>query len=484
MSTVSETKPTTPAPAARSRRGRWVWPAAAAVAVAVTGGLYYRSHRAGTAPAAVTEDADGAPTVSTDEPVPVGTTRLSKGGIQRTSTQIGSVHPFEEADLFAKVSGYLAELKVDFGDRVKQGQLLAKIDDPEVVADAEKAAADVRQAKAAVEQAVAFIKAAQADRDALVSAEQQAEAEVKRYKSMQTFHSKKYARYKQLVEKRAIPQEIADEEEEAYESAVSNEQASEKAVMKAKADQIAAEARVKKSEADLDEAKANVAVAEAKKDRADALLAYTRIHSPYDGVITNRTFLRGAFIRSAAEGGTTALLHVARTDKVRIVTQVPDLAVPYLDVGDPAEVTLDALPGQVFKGTVSRFAEAEDPASRTMHTEVDLPNTDNRLRAGMYGVARIILDTASKNTTLPASCLVGESRGGHADVYVVKDGKAHKTRIEVGLDDGLRVEVLSGISPDDEVILSTGSVTEGTPVRASQQTAGAGGGGEQPRHGA
>jgi multidrug resistance efflux pump len=165
-------------------------------------------------------------------------------------------------------------------------------------------------------------------------------------------------------------------------------QASQQAVLKAKADLIAAKARVKKSESDIDEAKANVAVAEAKKVRADALLSYTQIHSPYDGVITNRTFLRGAFIRSAVEGGNTPLLRVARTDKVRVITQVPDLAVPYLDVGDPAEITLDALPGQVFKGEVSRYADAEDPESRTMHTSSTRRARTPRYRPHAWSASR------------------------------------------------------------------------------------------------
>ena len=238
-----------------------------------------------------------------DEPVPVETVRLSKGGITRTSTQIGSVHPFEEADLYAKISGYLAKLHVDYGDHVKRDQLLAEIDDPEVVEDAEKAAADVQQAKAAVAQAEAFIESAKADRDAAASAVEQAIAEVERYVSMRNYHGKKFARYQELVQSKAIPQQIADEEEESYESAKATELASQKAVLNAKAQLIAAAARVKKAEADLAEAKANVEVAEAKLARANVLVGYTKIHSPYDGVITKRNFFRGAFIRSAAEGG-------------------------------------------------------------------------------------------------------------------------------------------------------------------------------------
>ncbi len=212
-------------------------------------------------------------------------------------------------------------------------------------------------------------------------------------------------------------------------------------------------------------------MAQAKKATADVLVGYTKIKSPYDGVITKRNFFPGAFIRSAAEGGTVPILTVARTDKVRVITQIPDRDVPLTDVNDPAEVTLDAMGTEVFKGTVSRFADAEDPNSRTMHTEIDLDNPKDRIKPGMYGIAKVILDTATKNSTLPAYCLVGESKDGNGELFIIKDGKAKKTKVTVGADDGIRVEILSGITPDDEVIVNTGSVSDGVPVRVTSHPA-------------
>ena len=102
-----------------------------------------------------------------------------------------------------------------------------------------------------------------------------------------------------------------------------------------------------------------------------------------------------------------------------------------------------------------------------MHTEIDLPNPKDRIKPGMYGIAKVILDTATKNSTLPAYCLVGESKDGNGDLFVIKDGKAKKTKVTVGADDGIRVEILSGITPDDEVIVNTGSVSDGVPVRGT-----------------
>ncbi len=260
-------------------------------------------------------------------------------------------------------------------------------------------------------------------------------------------------------------------EEESYESSRSNELASKKEVLNAEAQLIAAKARVKKAEADLVAAKANVDVATAKKATADVLVGYTKITSPYDGVITKRNFFPGAFIRSAAEGIVEPILTVARTDKVRVITWIPDRDVPHTDIGDPAEVTLDAMGSEVFKGKVSRFADAEDPSSRTMHTEIDLDNPKDRIKPGMYGIAKVILDTATKNSTLPAYCLVGESKVGKGELFVVKDGKAKKTKVTVGADDGIRVEIQSGITPDDDVIVNTGSVTDGVAVSATPHSA-------------
>jgi HlyD family secretion protein len=467
------TKVSTPARGTPAKRGVWGWIVVATIFVAGVGAAgWYYSTKGARGAAGTTADSQAAQ--APDEPIPVETVRLTKGGIVRTSTQIGSVHPFEDADLYAKVSGYLAKLNVDYGDRVKRDQLLAEIDDPEIVKEAEKAAADVQQAKAAVAQAEAFIESAKADREAASSAVKQAIAEVDRYVSMSSYHAKKYARYQRLVESKAIPQQILDEEEESYESAKAAEAASRMAVLNSKAQLIAAAARVKKAEADRDEAKANVQVFEAKLGKANVLVNYTKITSPYDGVITKRNFFRGAFIRSAIEGGSIPLLKVDRTDKVRVVTYVPDLDVPFTNVGDPAEVTLDALGSEVFKGKVSLFADTEDPTSRTMYTEIHLPNPQDRIKPGMYGLAKIFLDVSTKDSTLPSSCLIGESKGGKADLFVIKDGKAKKTRVEIGTDDGIRVEILSGVSPDEDVILSTGSVSDGVPVRSERKVVGAG----------
>jgi HlyD family secretion protein len=150
------------------------------------------------------------------------------------------------------------------------------------------------------------------------------------------------------------------------------------------------------------------------------------------------------------------------------VIQVPDLDVPLLDVGDKVTVAVDALKGREFTGSVARLGKSEDPTTRTMRVEVDLPNPEGLLVEGMYGRATIELQPPTDNLTVPAACVVGHAGRGKAAVFVVRDGKAQRTPVTLGGDDGSSVEVLSGLGPNDEVIVRPGStLDDGAPVKTT-----------------
>ncbi len=383
------------------------------------------------------------------------------------SAQAGSVHWFESAELYAKISGYLKEITVDIGDRVKEGQVLALIDNPEVVEEVDRATAALSQERAAVMQAEARIKTALADHKAAEAMVVKCKADIERYTSTRRFREKELNRYKGLLAQQAVQQQIVDEEEEHLDSAIAAEHSAQAEVFTAQAKVVSAQAMVEQARADLAEAKANVAVAESNLSRAKVFVEYTRIVSPYTGVVTFRGFHRGDFIRSA-EGGSAQkpILTVARTDKVRVVTHVPDRDVPFTTIGDKVRITLDALPGEVIEGTVTRYAETEDPDSRTMRTEIWLDNPTDRLREGMYGTATIILDDKSQNLTVPTSCLTGKTGQGEAAVFVFKDGRVHLTPVKIGADDGLRVEIFSGLKPEEDVVRNSGQVTDGIPAES------------------
>lgn len=149
---------------------------------------------------------------------------------------------------------------------------------------------------------------------------------------------------------------------------------------------------------------------------------------------------------------------------MRVVVYVPDRDTPLLDRGDEAVVRIDALGGEEFKGKVVRFSEQELPTNRTMRTEIDLPNPSGRLRQGMYGAVSILLEPPSNDLTIPSKAL-HQQEAGAGSLYVVEDDRARKRPVRIGRDDGIRVEVLSGLSRDDRVIISyTGSIEDGEPV--------------------
>ncbi len=153
---------------------------------------------------------------------------------------------------------------------------------------------------------------------------------------------------------------------------------------------------------------------------------------------------------------------------MRVVVYVPDRDTPLLDRGDEAVVRIDALGGEEFKGKVARFSEQELPTNRTMRTEIDLPNPSGRLRQGMYGAVSILLEPPSNDLTIPSKAL-HQQEAGAGSLYVVEDDRARKRPVRIGRDDGIRVEVLSGLSRDDRVIISyTGSIEDGEPVRAEE----------------
>ncbi len=392
------------------------------------------------------------------------------GGLDRKLTQVCAVHAFEYAQLFAKVNGFLKEQPVDIGDRVKQNQLLAVIDVPELIKAVEQAKAALDQAKAMVKVAEAKLSSAKSMKKASEAMLAQRKAEVAAKSSYREYRYKQQERIRGLVERNAVEAKLLDEAVDQYEAAVGEEKAVQAAVLTAEADVAAKQAQIEQAQADVIDAHAQVEVARANLEKAEVLANYTKITSPYDGVVTLRSFHRGDFIRSASEGGAEPLLAVARTDLMRVVIPVPDTQVPLVDRGDKATIVVAALPGRKFEGKVSRFSESEDPANRAMRTEVDLPNPDGKLREGMYGTATILLEPASPNAFMvPSSSLLKLSGNGEGQVFVVRDGKAHKVSVRIGLDNGNEAEILDGLSPDEVVITRyNGNLTEDTPVVAEE----------------
>jgi RND family efflux transporter MFP subunit len=445
----------------------------AIVAGLAAGGWYlFTRDKAASGGAAKFEETKPAP------PVTVEVVKPKPGGIQRVVVQPGTVEPFEGADLYAKVSGYLVEQKVDIGSKVKAGDILAKISVPEYETQVQRDTARLKAANTKVEQMKAHKAAAEAESRAANASVDLAKAMVRAKTAYRQYREKQLKRVKELVAKEAVDERLRDEQEDFYLSALEAENAANEQVNTATEKAAAAKAKIDQAQADLDEATAEVLVAEADLAKSQVLLGYTIIRAPYTGVVTRRTFLPGEggrlgdFIKAADQGGTTPLLTVERTDLMRVVVQIPDRDVPYVSTNATAVIEIDALPEMVFTKNgddplrVSRWADAEDPVTRTMRTEVDVKNPNGVLKRGMYGRVTLILSQGTANALrIPTSALVGKADGGRGAVRVVRDNTVHIVPIRYATDNGIEVEIVSGLAPEDQVIThATGPIEDGTTV--------------------
>jgi HlyD family secretion protein len=390
------------------------------------------------------------------------------GGLARVTSQPGTIRAKEFAPLYAKVSGYVKTLNVDRGSKVKEGELLMELYDPELEVAVTEAKAGLAHARAAEVQAKAHIRTAEAGLKAAMAKQNAAQATREEAESQYSYRKKQYARMEQLAAQDVIDRRLADEELEHYHSSEAAVHAAEAGILTALAEKIEAEALVDQAKADWEAAVAQIQVSDAVLEKAKVFFQYTRITSPYDGFVTERGegVHRGTFIRAATENGGSPVLTVAMTKKMRTIVLIPDRDVPYVNEGDPATVVLDAVGARVFEGKVSRVSESEDLKDRTMRVEVDLPNEDGVLRDGMFGRVIIVLEKETPFLTILSSCLIERNGKGEGAVLVVKDGKVHRAAVRVGRDDGLKVEIVSGLSATDQVINQPdASIAEGTTVQ-------------------
>lgn len=464
--TVTLEPVTTPAVPHRRRSLSWVsW----TVAVLLVGGgvavwyFEFKKPRGGGPPAP--GQPSPAATPATPAAVTVEVVAPKAGGLDRVCVQPGTVEPFEAADLYAKVSGFLAEQTVDIGSRVKRGQVLAKLSVPEAEQQVERDAARVAHAEAQVRQMDARILATEAEAKAADAAVALSRTLVRAKTAYRQYREKQLARIKDLNRNQAIEARLVDEQEDQFLAATEAENAAKEAVTDSTERATAARAKIAQAKADREEAVAGVRVANAELAKARVLLGYTTITSPYDGVVTKRHYSRGDFIRTAEAGGERVpLLAVERTDLMRVVVQVPDRDVPYVSAGDPAALEIDALPGRSFTATVSRAADSEDPATRLMRTEVDIPNPDGVLRRGMYGRATLTLAAGATEAVRVPSAVVDKA-GKKPTVRVVRDGAVRAVPVTLGADNGIEAEVLTGLTAADRVVTrASGPTPDGTPA--------------------
>src|SRR5580693_5832874 len=216
----------------------------------------------------------------------------------------------------------------------------------------------------------------------------------------------------------------------------------------------------------VDSNQANVA-------RLEQLQSFEKVYAPFDGIITARSTDVGALIDAGANAP-KELFHIAAISKLRIYVAVPEVYSVAAQTGAPADLTLDEYPGQTFHGTLVRNSDSIDQASRTLLVEVDVENAGGRLKPGAYVQVHLKMPEGARSLVVPANTLLFRREG--LQVGLVRNGKAELVRVRPGRDYGDSMEIVSGLEPTDDVILSpSDSLTSGTPVQINSQPAGGAG---------
>jgi RND family efflux transporter MFP subunit len=410
--------------------------AVAVVAVALVAVVVGWTRTSSAAPAASPGEASALPSVTTVHP--------ERQTIRQTVEQPGQIEGFEQTPLYAKVAGYVKKYEVDIGDRVKAGQVLAELAVPELDEELHQKEAAVVLARAQVDQARRAFKAAEANLHKTEAAVDQAEASVTRAEAGYTHWRAEYERVRRLVDRQALDQATHDSTFDQYKSAEAARGETKANVELTKAARAESAAQLAEAESAIKVAEARLQSAEADRQRTAALLQYTEIRAPFDGVVTKRNVDTGHLVQATGGGGTgnsggVPLFVVVRTDPLRFFVDVPEAVAGQVKDGLPARVRVQALQEQEFEGKVTRTSWALDNRTRTLRAQIDLPNKDGVLRPGMYASAILTVERPG-GLTLPAGALIAQD--DQPAVLRIEDGKAVRTPVKLGVRQGARVEVI------------------------------------------
>ena len=344
------------------------------------------------------------------KPATVPVAKVGREDLSRDVVVSAEFHPFQEVEVHAKVAGYLKKIYVDVGDRVKAGQTLAVLEIPEMENDLTRATATTRRSSSEVQRYREELGRSQAAHEAT---------------------HKSYERLAAVIKTR--PNLVAQQE---IDDALARDRTSESAVSAARAALASSEQQVEVSQAD-----------EAK---TKTLNAYSRITAPFAGIITKRYADTGAMVQAGTASQSQPLVRLSQNDLLRLILPVPESVVPRIHIGATVQVRVPTL-NRSFEGKVSRFAERVSAATRTMETEVDVPNKSLLLVPGMFAEAVINLDRREHALAIPLQALVTQDQ--KSTVYVVgPDRKIQERAVKLGLETPDRVEVLSGLNANDLVI--------------------------------
>lgn len=354
------------------------------------------------------------PANSAAEALSVGVVRVGRQNLQRTLTMSSELVPFQEIDVFAKESGYVKTLNVDYGTHVQANQVMATLEIPELQLQLKEDDAAIKNAQAQVPHA---------------------QEEVNRIEAQQKVLQLQYDRLNTVAQSK--PGLVAQQE-----------------VDDAQGRALATAAQVEAAKSNLQSAESVLAAAQAKREHDQALYDYSKITAPFAGVVTQRYANLGTLMQAGTGSSTQALplVRLSQDDLFRLVIPVPESYVHYIHIGDPVAVNVPSL-NRSFPGKVARFSVDIREDTRTMHTEVDVPNPQRILLPGLYADATITLEKEDNAVAVPLEAM--DQNNGKTTVDVVDSANRIQVReITPGIQTPSEAEVLSGIQDGEMVVVS------------------------------
>jgi len=347
----------------------------------------------------------------------------SQSDLELPGTTTGLV----EAPIYARATGYVSKRYVDIGDRVHVGQLMAVIDAPDLDQQVDQARGTLLQSQSVLGQTEAQLNLAKVTWD----------------------------RWNVLVQRGVLSKQDGDTQYANYQVA----------------------------EANVEAAQNTISANKANLDRLLHLQGYERVTAPFNGIVTARNIDVGSLISASGGGlgynttgaalpstGTSQggeMFRVANIDRLRLFVSVPEVYAPYITVGETVNCYFDAIGQAPFEGKVTRTANAVDATTRTLLTEVQVPNPQGTLLPGMFTRAVFVHLRAEPPVIVPSDAVIARANG--LSIAVVDNGIVHIRKISIGRDYGAQTEVLSGVNPGDQVIINpTDSAQDGARVNAHE----------------
>jgi RND family efflux transporter MFP subunit len=348
-----------------------------------------------------------------DSPATVSVAKASRADLAGDLALTAEFEPFQQVDVMAKIAGYIRSIRVDAGDRVHEGQLLATLEIPEMEDDLTKAAAVIDESDAEIATA---------------------SNELSRAEEAYALAHLSYTRIADVIKREPglVPQQEVDE---------------------ARSRDLMAQLQIATAKSRIRAAEQKARVAQADQTRFQTLHKYMTISAPFEGVVTKRYANVGSMIQAGTASQTQAMpiVQLSQNNLLRLILPVPESAVARVHVGETVEVRVSSL-GKTFPGRVARFADKIQPSTRTMDTEVDVPNPGLTLIPGMYAEVSLRVDERRNALSVPLEAV---DRSGPAPrVYtVVSPGAIRITPVKLGLESGQLVEVESGLREGDAVVV-------------------------------